>query len=152
MRRSQALGSIANAIYEAASRECEGRERRGVGIGNGHHMAQKIQEDANQRVAARLKTEVFVDAYALRELVHFIREKQRAHQLYVDGSAQVALLEMECAMSGYPFEKAEAGDLCRVCRESNVKAEGDSCGCEMCGAVFPRKGAPVRSTPVEGLE
>lgn len=38
------LQSVLNSVYAGAVKECEGREREGKLVGNGHHMAQSIVE------------------------------------------------------------------------------------------------------------
>jgi len=44
---------ILNAVYAVAAEECEGREAEGKLVGNGHHMAQKIQESFKEEMIRR---------------------------------------------------------------------------------------------------
>jgi len=44
---------ILNAVYAVAAKECEDREAEGKLVGNGHHMAQKIQESFKEEMIRR---------------------------------------------------------------------------------------------------
>lgn len=53
------LQQVLNSVYAGAVQECEGREREGKLVGNGHHMAQAIVENVK---AELLKRGLFVQA------------------------------------------------------------------------------------------
>lgn len=52
-RDERELQQVLNAVYQGAAKECEGREREGKLVGNGHHMAQSIVENVKAELLRR---------------------------------------------------------------------------------------------------
>lgn len=71
------MQDILNAVYLGAAAECEGREREGKLVGNGHHMAQKIQQNVKDELIRRkvIDSDLDREGYLNKVLERFIGNK-----------------------------------------------------------------------------